>query len=158
MLKLTFEQRQARDAYRKQVRDNRPAKAERAEKLAGPAREEVVIPPRPRPSLAQRTRVHATHGGSCWVCGAKLPITGPEVQYDHVTERSLTGRDDDDALAPICTVPCHAKKSAERMTVLAKVNRQRKRRLGEEKRSKQKIPSRPFSDDYHPLPTGRGFR
>lgn len=158
---LTYEQRQARDAYRKQERELKRAssnKAEREAKVTGLAVDEVVIPPRPKISLAQKTRVHAAHEGRCHVCGAEVPISGPEVQYDHVTERTLTGRDDDDALAPICTVPCHAQKSAARMTELAKVNRLRKRRLGEEKKAGRKIPSRPFPDDYCPMPQTRGFR
>ena len=87
------------------------------------ARERVIIPPRPKIGDAQKRRVHIANDGLCHVCGALLPVAGPTVQYDHIIPRALTGRDDDDALAPICTVPCHARKSARQMTDIAKARR-----------------------------------
>lgn len=155
---LTYEQRQARDAYRKQVRESRAPKAERVEKLAGPARDDVVIPPRPKPSLAQKQRVHANHNGRCWVCGAELPVTGPEVQYDHKIPRTWTGKDTDDQLGPICTVPCHAKKSAAQMSEIAHINRLRKERERTEPKPPSRLQGRGFGEDYQPFPAGRGFR
>jgi hypothetical protein len=86
-----------------------------------------------------------------------VPVTGPEVQYDHVIERSLTGRDDDDALAPICTTPCHAAKTTKFLTTLAHVKRMGAKHRGETK-PKRKIRSAGFSDDFQPLPPSRGFR
>lgn len=158
MLKLTFEQRQLKDAYRMQVRENRAPKAEREAKVIGLAVDEVVIPPRPKPSLAQKTRVHAAHNGCCWVCGAKVPITGPEVQYDHKIPRTWTGKDTDDQLGPICTVPCHAKKSAAQMSEIAHINRLRKERERTEPKPPSRLQGQGFSDDYQPFGRSRGFR
>jgi hypothetical protein len=155
VIKLTLAEREQRNAYRKSVRDRRPSREKLDKdpvKLGGP---EVVIPKRPSPSDTQKLRVHAAHEGRCWVCGREVPVTGPEVQYDHVIERALTGRDDDAALAPICTVPCHAQKTARFLTTLAHVKRMGKKHRGEAKPSKRKIRSAPFSDDYRPILSSR---
>lgn len=156
-LRLSYEERQARDAYRKSVRDRRAPKADRVKKLAGPTRDQVIVPPRIKVSDAQKARVHAANKGKCWVCGADVPVSGPNVQYDHVIERALTGRDDDDALAPICTTPCHAQKTAKFLTTVAHVKRMGAKHRGETK-PKRKIPSQGFSGDYVPFGKSRGFR
>ncbi len=156
-IRWSAEERAQRDAYRKQERERRQPKGARVEKLVGPSREEVLIPKRPKVSDAQKARVHAANEGKCWVCGADVPVTGPEVQYDHVIERALTGRDDDDALAPICTVPCHAEKTAKFLTTLAHVKRMGAKHRGE-KKPKRKIPNAGWPADYVPFPKSRGFR
>jgi hypothetical protein len=150
-IRWTAEERAEREAYRRRERESRAPKVKLDKapvKLGG---EEVVIGKRPKVSYAQKVRVHEANEGRCWVCGRELPIEGPEVQYDHVTERALTGRDDDDALAPICTVPCHAEKTAKFLTTFAHVKRMEAKFRGK-KKPKRKIESAGFSGDYAPLP------
>lgn len=114
----------------------------------------IVLPRRPKLTDAQRIRVHAAYDGLCYVCGSEVPIKGPEVQYDHIRERALEGADTDANLAPICTTPCHARKSAAFLTALAHVERMRGKNDGSIK-PKGTIQSRGFDNRHVPFPSSR---
>lgn len=74
-------------------------------------------------TLARKERIHAAHLGRCEECQKPLPVSGPEVAYDHVVALALGGPDTDDNLQLLCTVPCHARKTAADLTAIAKAKR-----------------------------------
>lgn len=152
MLKLTYEERQLKDAYRKQIRDNRAPKAERAAKVTGLAVDEVVIPPRPSVSPAVRARVIAKSDGHCAYpcCDVR---TGLEV--DHVIPRELGGSDAETNLSALC-YPHHKQKTALDVKMIAKARRIRKKRT--EPKPPSRLQGRGFGDDYQPFGRSRGFR
>lgn len=151
-LRYTFEQRQARDAYRKSVRDNRSPKVRIDKdpvKLGGEA---VIVPPRPKLTAAQRRHVLDKHDGHC----ARLECTETRgLEIDHIIPRDLGGADHVDNYEPLCE-PHHKAKTARDIKLIAKARRIRKGLT--EPRQPSRIQSAPFSDDYQPLPPSRGFR
>jgi 5-methylcytosine-specific restriction endonuclease McrA len=120
--RYSAEERAALSVARKIKRNTRPKAAPKTK---------IVLPPRRKLTPKEKAEIHAAHDGKCHVCGADLPITGPEVQYDHVLERALKADDSPEAFAPICTVPCHAEKTAKFLTTLAHVDRMGAKERGE---------------------------
>jgi hypothetical protein len=155
-IRWTAEERQARADYRKKERERRAPKAERVEKLAGPAADMVEITRRPKMTDAQKRQSHQDHDRLCWICRDPVPMFGPEVQYDHKRERWEQGPDTLDNIGPAHTVPCHAQKSARKTAERAHCDRAGKKHRGEIK-PKGTIQSAGFSGDYAPFPQTRGF-
>lgn len=146
---LAREEQDARRALKAIQRERRQQLARDAiAKIA--LRDELVIPARPTLTPQARARVHAAHDGRCYVCAAAVPVQGPTVAFDHVIPRALGGSDAEANLAPICTVPCHAQKTARDLSAIAKAKRLALAHTGQ-KKAKGRIPSRPF-DAYRPLP------
>lgn len=147
MIRWTAAEREARDAYRKQERARRAPKADRVEKLAGPAREEVVIPPRPSVSPAVRARVIAKADGHC----ARLDCTETKgLEVDHIICRELGGSDAEHNLEALCG-PHHKAKTARDMKMIAKARRIREART--EPKPPSRLKGRGFSGDYQPIPS-----
>lgn len=90
-------------------------------------REPVTKTHRAAMTPARKRRVWEAHLGRCEECGAALPVDGPTVAYDHVIALALGGADTDANTQLLCTVPCHAKKTAHDLAAIAKA----KRRSGE---------------------------
>ena len=87
------------------------------------SRPKVEIALRAAMTPARKRRVWEAHLGRCEECGERLPVEGPEVAYDHIIPLQLGGPDTDANLQPLCTVPCHARKTAHDMTAIAKAKR-----------------------------------
>lgn len=75
-------------------------------------RERVVIPDRPQPTKAQKTRVWSRENGICYLCGKPVAADGPTVRYDHRDMREISG-DDSDANLYATHERCHAEKTAK---------------------------------------------
>lgn len=158
-IRYTAEERALRDAARKMERAKVKVKAPKADRAPKLTVDALIMGKRLKLTPAQKAGRHAAHDGRCYVCGAEVPVTGPEVQYDHVRDRQFFGpaAETVENMAPICTVPCHAKKTAKMASVRGKADRRRKKHTSETK-PKGTIKSAPFSGDYQPLPPSRGFR
>lgn len=122
------------------------------EKLGPLARERVYIPERPTVSEAKKLRIHTAHNGKCGICGAVLPVTGPTVAYDHQIPRFFTGRDDDEAFWPLCTVPCHARKTVKDMAEIAEARRRELKDAGQfpEAKGNNRLQGRKFQSRWTP--------
>lgn len=92
---------------------------------------------------ARKARIHAAWGGRCWFCRMPVPVEGPEVVYDHVTQLWMKGSDADEDIGPIHAAPCNKIKTAADAKARAKVKRIHKRQASET-RSKRPIRNRGF--------------
>jgi hypothetical protein len=84
----------------------------------------VELAPRAAMTAARKRRVWEAHQGRCEECGKGVPMEGPLVAYDHIIPLALGGADTDANLQPLCTVPCHARKTAHDIWRIAKAKRQ----------------------------------
>lgn len=94
---------------------------------------------RPTFSTKDRARIFTLYGGICHLCEGRIDATREKFDIDHVTEWFLTRDNSDENLRPAHKA-CHKTKSAERLTVLAKVKRQEAKHHG----FKEKKPWSPF--------------
>lgn len=96
---------------------------------------------------ARKRRIHERENGLCYHCGEPVPMTGPDVRYDHVIGVWLTERDEDGDVKPAHTW-CDKPKTSNDQTVIAKVKRIIARREGTRKARKpipgQKLKSAGF--------------
>lgn len=109
-------------------------------------REEVEIDDRRAMTPARKRRIWEAWGGKCWFCRMPVPMEGPEVVYDHVTQLWMKGSDADEDIGPIHAEPCNKLKTAADATVRAKTKRQRLKDRGE------------FPPSPTPMRKGRGFQ
>lgn len=100
------------------------------------------LPPRKAIPAKWKAEAHAREGRCCYLCGVEVPLRGPGVEYDHRLPLWLHGLHAVGNIFPAC-VPCHASKTRREAPVRAKVNRIRKVRAGEKRKTKQ-IQSRGF--------------
>ena len=75
-----------------------------------------------RMSTARRARIFETHGGVCHICGQRIDGTRERWEVEHLVPYALTRDDSDDNLAP-AHVSCHAAKTKEDVTRIAKARR-----------------------------------
>jgi hypothetical protein len=102
-------------------------------------RDRVVIPDRPQPTKAQKTRVWNRENGLCYLCLKPVPPEGEGVRYDHREMREITGDDTDANLFPTHTA-CHTRKTSEHDAPrIAKVRRQEAMTKAKVKRKGRKI-------------------
>lgn len=148
----TAEERAARDLLRRKAKERAAERPAKAPKPSPFNVEAVVLPTRLVLTPAQKHERHRAHNGRCYACGAPVPVAGPLVQYDHVLDRQFRGPDTVENMAPMCTTPCHARKTAAGITARAKADRRRKKHNGEDK-PKRKIPSQGFAKGYRPMPS-----
>jgi hypothetical protein len=112
-IRWTAEQRAEREAYRKRERESRKPKV-RAEPKAHAAWSRPVLLPRRKLTDAEKAIVHSRSDGFCACgCGASLPVSGPEVQYDHILPRALGGSDEIGNYQALRTVPTTWRASAK---------------------------------------------
>lgn len=77
------------------------------------SRERVVIPPRPKPTKAEKTAAWNRENGVCWWCGKPVPHDGPGVEYDHKIMRAMSADDSVANLFPMHARPCHLEKTGD---------------------------------------------
>ena len=87
------------------------------------AREAVQIDGRRKMTPARKKRIHEANGGRCVDCGAEVPVSGPNVIYDHDLILDIQGSDADEDIKPRC-FSCNAKKTSADLTRIAKTRRQ----------------------------------
>ena len=93
--------------------------------------------------LARKRRIHAEHFGRC-VCGAKVPVSGPGVTYDHRIPIWFGSPDQDDRVRPLCD-SCDAAKTPDDLTRIAKTKRQQRMMAPKPDRARgRKLQGRPF--------------
>jgi 5-methylcytosine-specific restriction protein A len=102
-------------------------------------REEVEIDDRRAMTPARKRRIWEAWKGKCWFCRMPVPVEGPEVVYDHVTQLWLKGSDADEDIGPIHAEPCNKLKTAADATQRAKTKRQKAKHDGTWPESKAKI-------------------
>lgn len=152
MVARSLEVRQARDLLRAEAKATAPkpkAEPKPKGKWMRPA-----LPPRVKLTDEQKAAVHRAHEGLCCICGQPVPMYGPEVQYDHKLERWERVDDSLDNMGPAHTVPCHARKSAQKTAERAHVDAMGRKHAGEKKPGK-KWPSRPMPNGYRPFAASR---
>ncbi len=94
---------------------------------------------------ARKARIHAAWGGVCWFCRLPVPMDGPGVEYDHVTQLWMKGSDADEDIGPIHADPCHKLKTKADAGSRAKVKRLHKKATGEKPKFHRQIRSRGFN-------------
>lgn len=92
---------------------------------------------------ARKRRIHTAWNGLCWYCQLPVPMFGPGVVYDHVYGLWIKGSDDDADIGPIHAFTCNKVKTANDITVIAKI----KRLIVGPKVSKRTITGRGFQTD-----------
>ena len=102
-------------------------------------------------TAARKRRIHEREEGKCWHCRLPVPMTGPDVRYDHVQPLWITGDDSDDAIKPAHTT-CDKPKTAIDQKTIAKLKRIIAREDGT-RRPRKAIPSRGFGDQSRPIPS-----
>lgn len=88
------------------------------------AREPVQPEPRRAMTSARKARIHASRNGVCWLCGKPVPVSGPDVRFDHKLPLELGGSDDDANIWPIHREPCDRLKTQADAKRIAKMRRQ----------------------------------
>lgn len=76
------------------------------------SRERVEIENRRAMTPARKARIHAMRDGKCWMCGKPVPVSGPDVIYDHKMPLELGGTDDNSNVWPLHREPCDKLKTA----------------------------------------------
>lgn len=73
---------------------------------------------------ARKRRIWMREGSLCWHpnCRQPVPMTGPDVRYDHLGVLWITGDDSDEAIKPAHT-SCDAPKTAADQGKVAKIKR-----------------------------------
>lgn len=114
--------------------------------IRDPQTRERLVPKGERKAITARMKAEAWQAtnGCCYICGAKVPMTGPGVEYDHKLPLWLHGLHNVANIGPACPDPCHKAKTKREAPVRAKVVRIQKTRAGELK-AKRKIPSPGFN-------------
>jgi len=105
-------------------------------------REDVEIDDRGAMTPARKRRIHAAWSGKCWFCRMPVPVEGPEVVYDHVTQLWMKGSDADEDIGPIHADPCNKLKTAADATVRGKTKRQAAKLRLDRKRPETRTPLR----------------
>lgn len=96
-------------------------------RIATTSPEPVEIDTRPKLSDAAKARIWQREAGICWLCTKPVPQRGPDVQYDHRNQRSVSNDDTEANIYPMHTDPCHRLKTAADARDRAKVNRIKKK-------------------------------
>lgn len=91
-----------------------------------------------RMSPSRRARIFEAHGGICHICGQKIDGTRERWEAEHIVAYALTRDDSDENLAPAHD-RCHATKTPEDVTRIAKAKRGNRKHLGAH-RPKSTIP------------------
>jgi len=91
-----------------------------------------------RMSPSRRARIFEAHKGTCHICGQAIDGTRERWEVEHLAPYALTRDDSDDNLAP-AHASCHAGKTAEDVTQIAKANRVARKHKGAH-RPKASIP------------------
>ncbi len=76
------------------------------------SRERVEIENRRAMTPARKARIHAMRDGKCWMCRKPVPVSGPDVIYDHKMPLELGGTDDNSNVWPLHREPCDKLKTA----------------------------------------------
>jgi len=107
----------------------------------------IIQAPDKRKSMtyARKRRLWEAAHGACMHCQEPVPMTGPQVRYDHIVALELGGSDDDANIAPIHRHPCDEIKTANDLRAIGKVRRLRARDDGS-RRERKRIPGKPLSD------------
>lgn len=87
-------------------------------------REKVVLEKRKALTKKRKALAHQKADGVCWWCGREVPMSGPDVEYDHRITLAMGGKDDD--IWPLHARPCHAEKTKQDLRQIAKMRRQEK--------------------------------
>ena len=98
---------------------------------------------------ARRKRIWERENGLCGRCKLPVPMTGPEVEYDHYSQIAISQDDCDENVFPLHT-DCHKAKTAEDARVRAKVERIRLKARGEFPASPSRLKSRGFDRRWRP--------
>lgn len=80
-------------------------------------------------STKERARLFALHGGRCHICGWKIDGTCERWEVEHVIPFAYS-RDDSDENRKPAHINCHAVKTADDRTDIAKVERMRLKHTG----------------------------
>lgn len=75
-----------------------------------------------RMSPSRRARIFEAHKGTCHICGQAIDGTRDRWEVEHLVPYALTRDDSDGNLAP-AHASCHASKTAEDVTQIAKAKR-----------------------------------
>jgi hypothetical protein len=75
---------------------------------------------------ARKRRIHARENGKCRSCGDAVPVDGPGVVYDHVTQLWMGGAELDTNVYPLCRT-CDKVKTADDAKRRGKVRRLQKK-------------------------------
>lgn len=91
-------------------------------------------------TLARKRRIHGRHDGKCGLCGKAVPLTGPNVRYDHEPPIWITLRDIDEDVRPLC-LDCDKPKTANDQGVIGKVKRLISKAAGTWRPNRKRIPA-----------------
>lgn len=140
------EERAARELLRQAAKAKRAAEPARVEKAPQIAAEAFSAPARPHVPAKVKTALLTKHNGCCAYpgCGAT-----ENLQFDHVIVRELGGPDGPENMEPLCP-PCHRRKTALDVKMIAKAKRIENKRLGKTK-PKGTIKSAGFDCGYRPF-------
>jgi hypothetical protein len=101
-------------------------------------------------TTARKRRIWERENGLCGRCGLSVPMTGPEVEYDHYSPIAISCDDSDENIFPLHSgrtlEACHKIKTAIDAKARAKVIRQGLKHRGE-------FPASPT-----PLRSGNSFK
>jgi len=82
-----------------------------------------------RMSPSRRARIFQAHSGTCHICGGRIDGTRERWEVEHIVPYALTRDDSDENLAP-AHERCHAKKTPEDVTRIAKAKRGNRKHTG----------------------------
>lgn len=99
---------------------------------------DVGTTPRRSMTTARKLRVFEAHRGICHLCGRRI-IAGEPWDVEHVRALALGGADDDANTAPAHR-RCHAEKTPEDVSRIAKAKRVKARHLGIAKAKTRPMP------------------
>jgi 5-methylcytosine-specific restriction endonuclease McrA len=91
---------------------------------------------RPRWTAAQRVKIFTANDGRCHLCESRIAL-GEKWDVEHVKARGLGGSDKIEDMKP-AHVDCHKGKTREDRAIMAKADRQAKKRYLPRKASKLK--------------------
>lgn len=148
MTARSLQEREARDLLRKVAKAKAPKP--KADRKAVPQwRDPVVVPDRPRPTVAERRLVLGRQGGHCGHLGC-TETQGLEI--DHQIPRDLGGKDHVDNYVALCG-PHHAVKTKRDRKMIDRARSLRKSAAGP--KPPGKIKSRGFEKGYRPMASTR---